>query len=86
MSSVTNGFLFDDNEILQVSAGPIAFWNGGLPFDIDGKLVGTTDDPIASDAYVGGVRVSPTKGVYALDTAPPPFRGFSNGFSNGFGV
>lgn len=64
MPSVANGFLFDDDGILQVSSGPIAFWNGGLPFDVDGKLVGTTADPEDSDRYVGGIRVSPTLGVY----------------------
>jgi len=87
MPAVNNGFLFDDDGVLQVSAGPIAFWNGGIPFDADGKVVGTTDDPVPSDAYIGGLRVSPTKGVYALSAVPPPTpRGFSNGFSNGFGV
>ena len=87
MPSFNNGFLFDDDGNLMVSPGPIQAWNGGLPFDAEGRLVGTTAAPAAGDPYVGGVRVSPTLGVYSLvDTPPPPPNGFSNGFSNGFGA
>ena len=86
MSSFANGFLLDDVGVLQTSAGPIASWNGGLPFDAAGNMVVTTDTPIASDPYVGGVRVSPTKGVYVIDDTPVPPNGFSNGFSNRFGA
>lgn len=85
MPAVNNGFLFDDDGSLEVSGGPIVNWNGGLPFDVDGKLVGTTADPVDSDRYVGGIRVSPTLGVYTIDVAPPPFKGFSDGFDGGFG-
>lgn len=86
MSSVANGFLFDDAGILQTSAGPIASWNCGLPFDDAGNLVVTFDEPVMSDAYVGSTRVSPTKGVYVIGGTPPVEFGFSNGFSGGFDV
>lgn len=87
MPSVANGFLFDDDGNLMVGPGPIQAWNGGLPFDADGRLVGTTEAPSEHDPYVGGVRVSPTLGVYAIYDAPPPVdSGFSTGFSTGFGA
>ena len=84
MSSVANGFSFDDAGTLQVSAGPIASWNGGLPFDETGNLVVTDDAPSSTDPYVGGTRVSPTKGVYVTDVAPPVVSAFSTGFDGGF--
>ena len=86
MSSVNNGFLFDNNGVLQTSSGPIQSWNGGLPFDAAGKLVVTTGTPVASDPYVGELRVSPTLGVYLTTATPAALSGFSGGFSSGFGA
>ena len=87
MPSVANGFLFDDDGNLEMSSGPIVSWNGGLPFDADGRLVGTTAAPSDHDPYVGGVRVSSTLGVCVeFDTPPPVDSGFSTGFSTGFGA
>ena len=71
---------------VEVSAGPIASWVSGLPFDVNGALVVTTDVPVATDPFVAGVRVSPMKGVYVIDETPVPPTGFSDGFSNGFGA
>ena len=84
MSSVANSFLFDDDGVLQTSAGPIASWSGGMPFDAAGNLVGTTGTPVATDPYVGGLRVSPTLGVYFDTAAPLPGDPWSSGFNEGF--
>ena len=44
----------------------------GLPFNVDGGLVLQVNQPVSpGDAYVGGVRVGPLGGVYAVDTTPP---------------
>lgn len=84
MPAVNNGFLFDDDGSLEVSGGPIVNWNGGLPFDADGKLVGVAGDPPAGTPFVGGVAVSSTVGVFVLGATPADTSGFSNGFDGGF--
>lgn len=63
-----------------------AYWLGGLPFDNFGHLCCQLNQPVSpGDTFVGGVRVGPLGGVYVTDVAPPPFKGFSDGFDGGFG-
>ena len=82
----TNGFLVDEFGVLQVGKPPIAGFAMGLPFDSEGRLVIQMNQAVApSDPYVGGVRVGPLGGVYAVDLTPPPqIDGFSSGFDGGF--
>ena len=57
---------------LQVGTPPITNYAMGLPFNVDGGLVLQVNQPVSpGDAYVGGVRVGPLGGVYAVDTTPP---------------
>jgi len=66
-----NGFKVDDEGTLQVGPPPITNYAMGLPFNVDGGLVLQVNQPVSpGDAYVGGTRVGPLGGVYAVDTTP----------------
>lgn len=66
--------------------GTIAGYQAGLPATVDGRLVVQLNQPVSpGDSFVGGIRVGPLGGVYVTDVAPPPFKGFSDGFDGGFG-
>jgi hypothetical protein len=83
-----NGFgVTDIGQLCIAPGGSKDNYQLGLPFTNDGRLVVQLNVTIGpADSFVGGVRVGPFGGVYALDVAPPPpVTGFSNGFSNGFG-
>ena len=63
-----NSFLVDELGVLQVGVPPIAGYNGGLPFDSEGRLIIQMNQTIGlADSFVGGARVGPFGGVYALD-------------------
>lgn len=81
-----NGFgLMNIGALCIAPGGTIAMYQAGLPFTVDGRLVVQLNNtPAPSDPYVGGIRVGPLGGVYVTDVAPPPFKGFSNGFDEGF--
>ena len=74
-------------DALMVSIdGIIHNYNLGIPFDIDGKVVGTLNQtPNPDDPYVAGVRVSPDTGVYFVTDTPVVTGPWSAGFSEGFG-
>ena len=62
-------------------------YNGGLPFNpANGAMAAQLDvTPLASDPYVGGIRVGTLGGVYFTSASPPSnLRSFSAGFSPGF--
>ena len=81
-----NGYLVDENGVVQVSQNEIASYSGGMPFDSAGRLVVQADvPPQAGDAYVGGIRVG-TNGVYLVDDTPPVPQAFSTGFDTGYGA
>ena len=66
-----NGFKVDDDGTLQVGPPPITHYAMGLPFNADDGLVIQLNPPASlGDAYVGGVRVGPLGGVYAVDDTP----------------
>ena len=70
-----NGFLVDDLGTLQVGNPPIIDYAMGLPFNAAGALVIQVNQPVSQgDAYVGGIRVGPLGGVYAVDTNPACWR------------
>lgn len=82
-----NGFMArHSGELCVAYGGPIAFFEMGLPFTADGRLVCQLNQAVApSDPYVGGVRVGPLGGVYTIDLTPPPeINAFSDGFDGGF--
>jgi hypothetical protein len=56
--------------VAALGGGPI-FFNGGIPFNANGSLVGQPNVvPIATDPYVRGIRVG-AAGVYGVNAAPP---------------
>lgn len=66
-----NGFKVDNDGTLQVGPPPITHYFMGLPFNAaDGLVLQLNTTPVAADVYVGGVRVGPLGGVYAVDTTP----------------
>jgi len=66
-----NGFKVADDGTLQVGPPPITHYAMGLPFNVDDGLVLQVNVPPATgDVYVGGTRVGPLGGVYAVDTTP----------------
>lgn len=81
-----NGLMVDEHGTLQVGHPPIHHFAGGLPFDSEGRLIIQLNQAtVPSDPYVGGVRVGPAGGVYALDLTPPfEIDAFSDGFDEGF--
>ena len=81
-----NGFgLRHDGRLCVAYGGPIDKFEMGLPFTNAGRLVCQLNRAVApSDPYVGGIRVGPLGGVYAIDLTPPPLEGFSSGFDGGF--
>lgn len=82
----TNGFLVDELGTLQVGVPPITQWAMGLPFDSEGRLIIQMNQAVGlTDPYVGGIRVGPLGGIYAIDLTPPPqIDAFSDGFDGGF--
>ena len=81
-----NGFLVDELGTLQVGVPPITDYAMGLPFDSEGRLIIQMNQTISlADSFVGGTRVGPFGGVYALDLTPPPqIDAFDSGFDGGF--
>ena len=82
-----NGFgARHDGRLCVAYGGPIDFFEMGLPFTDDGRLVCQLNQAVApSDPFVGGVRVGPLGGVYTIDLTPPPeVDAFSDGFDGGF--
>ena len=80
-----NGLPVDEFGTLQVGPPPITHYFLGLPFNAAGGLVVQVNQPESlGDAYVGGIRVGPLGGVYAVNTTPPSLDAFSTGFSQGF--
>jgi hypothetical protein len=80
------GFLINGALCIDVAGTAIAGYVGGLPVTASGALKCQLNQPVSpGDAYVGGIRVGPLGGVYVTDVAPPPFKGFSDGFDGGFG-
>lgn len=66
-----NGFKVDNDGTLQVGPPPITHYFMGLPFNAaDGLVLQLNTTPVAADVYVGGVRVGPLGGVYAIDETP----------------
>jgi|PlaIllAssembly_1097288.scaffolds.fasta_scaffold01021_7 hypothetical protein len=66
-----NGFLVDDLGTLQVGNPPIIDYVMGLPFNAAGALVLQINQPASpGDSFVGGIRVGPLGGVYAVNTTP----------------
>lgn len=66
-----NGFKVDNDGTLQVGPPPITHYFMGLPFNAEDGLVIQLNQPESpGDAYVGGVRVGPLGGVYAVDETP----------------
>jgi len=66
-----NGFKVDDDGTLQVGPPPITHYAMGLPFNAsEGLVLQVNVPPATGDAYVGGTRVGPLGGVYAVDTTP----------------
>lgn len=81
------GFMLNGALCIRVSGEPTVGNVGGLPVTATGALKCQLNQPVSpGDVYVGGLRVGPLGGLYIVDTTPPPPTGFSNGFSNGFGV
>lgn len=79
------GWRLDPVGRVVVAAGAGVFFNGGLPFNVNGALIGQPNVvPLATDPYVRGMRVG-TAGVYGVNAVPPVLTGFSDGFSEGFG-
>lgn len=79
------------NNLGQVIVSSLAgspFYNGGLPFNVNGAMARQNDQtPGMNDPYVAGIRVGSLGGVYFTSAVPPnSFTGFDNGFSNGFGA
>lgn len=67
-----NGFLVDDLGTLQVGNPPIINYAMGLPFNAAGALVLQINQPASpGDSVVGGIRVGPLGGVYAVNVTPP---------------
>ena len=79
--------VMSDGKLCFHFTGSIAYYLGGLPRTITGRLVTAINAPFTpSDTFVGKVRVGPS-GVYTTDLTPPvTVTGFSSGFSNGFGA
>ncbi len=70
---------------LCVSPPPIVGYSQGYPRSATGALVLQLNQPESpGDSYVGGIRVGPLGGVYAVDITPPPLDAFSTGFDEGF--
>ena len=66
-----NGFKVDNDGTLQVGPPPVTHYFMGLPFNAEGGLVIQVNTiPVDGDAYVGGTRVGPLGGVYAVDETP----------------
>jgi len=86
-SVFTNGFgLTNTGQLCVAPGGTIANYAMGLPFTSDGRLVTQLNQaPLATDAYVGGIRVGPLGGVYTTDVVPVGDNPWSPGFSGGFG-
>lgn len=81
-----NGFgLRHDGRLCVAYGGPIDKFEMGLPFTNDGRLVCQLNQAVStSDPFVGGIRVGPLGGVYAIDVAPPVVSAFSTGYDGGF--
>ena len=81
-----NGFgVRHDGQLCVAFGGTIDYFEMGLPFTADGRLVCQLNQTMQPyEPYVGGIRVGPLGGVYAVDIAPPKQFGYSNGFSTGF--
>jgi hypothetical protein len=61
-----------DNGALVLSSDAIVTFVDGLPRTSTGALKAQTDTtPVATDPFVGGIRVGPAGGVYTTLTAPP---------------
>lgn len=66
-----NGFKVADDGTLQVGQPPITHYFMGLPFNVDdGLVLQVNTTPVAGDVYLGGTRIGPLSGVYAVDTTP----------------
>jgi len=66
-----NGFKVDNDGTLQVGPPPITHYAMGLPFNAaDGLVIQLNQPESPGDAYVGGIRVGPLGGVYAVDETP----------------
>jgi hypothetical protein len=81
-----NGFgLRHDGRLCVAYGGPIDKFEMGLPFTNDGRLVCQLNQAVQpSDPFVGGIRVGPLGGVYAIDLTPPAVSAYSTGFNQGF--
>ena len=79
-----NGFGVGPLGRLSYSPGAVInAWQQGYPFAADGSLVTVAMNavPIATDPYVGGIRVHNLFGVYITDTIPVATDAWSDGFS-----
>ena len=66
-----NGFKVDNDGTLQVGPPPVTHYFMGLPFNAEGGLVIQVNTiPVDGDVYLGGTRIGPLGGVYAIDTTP----------------
>ena len=64
-----NGFKVDNDGTLQVGPPPITHYFMGLPFNAaEGLVLQVNTTPVAGDVYLGGTRIGPLGGVYAVDT------------------
>lgn len=80
-----NGMGVLNNGELCVSPPPIVGYLGGYPRSATGALVLQLNQPESpGDSYVGGVRIGPAGGVYAVDLTPPPLDAFDSAFDGGF--
>lgn len=70
---------------LCVSPPPIVGYLDGYPRSATGALVLQLNQPESpGDVYLGGVRIGPLGGIYAVDLTPPELTAFSPGFDGGF--
>jgi len=81
-----NGFgVTNDGRLCVSYGGPISKFAMGLPFTAAGHLVCQLNQAVQpSDPYVGGIRVGPLGGIYAIDITPPPMEAFSSGYDGGY--
>ncbi len=66
-----NGFKVDNDGTLQVGPPPITHYFMGLPFNAtEGLVLQVNTTSVAGDVYLGGTRIGPRGGVYAVDLTP----------------
>jgi hypothetical protein len=52
------GIKVDEYGVIQTSLGPTHNFVNGVPVDVDGNVVVTNADPVSSDPFLAGQRIS----------------------------